>query len=118
MGNLPLARALLRRGVRDLVRISDARMSGTVVLHVSPEAAAGGPLALVRDGDMIELDVEHRRLHLDISAAELTRRRRQWRPPPPPRRRGAAIGDCTSTTSSRPTGEPTSTSWSADAGCR
>ncbi|GAA0997774.1 IlvD/Edd family dehydratase [Acrocarpospora macrocephala] len=88
VGNLPLPSALLRRGVRDLVRISDARMSGTaygtVVLHVSPEAAAGGPLALVRDGDMIELDVEHRRLHLDLPAAELTRRRRQWRPPAAP----------------------------------
>ena len=68
-----------------MVRISDARMSGTaygtVVLHVSPEAAAGGPLALVRDGDMIELDVAARRLHLDVSDAELARRRAAWSAP-------------------------------------
>ena len=70
-----------------MVRISDARMSGTAygtaVLHVSPEAAAGGPLALVRDGDMIELDVEARRLHLDVSDAELAARRAAWQPPEP-----------------------------------
>jgi dihydroxyacid dehydratase/phosphogluconate dehydratase len=85
VGNLPLPRALLRRGVRDVVRISDARMSGTaygtVVLHVAPEAAAGGPLALVRDGDMIELDVERRRLQLDVSGDVLQQRRATWRPP-------------------------------------
>ena len=79
---------VLKRGVTDMVRISDARMSGTaygtVVLHVAPEAAAGGPLALVRDGDMIELDVAGRRLHLDVSEAELARRRSSWRPPVPP----------------------------------
>ena len=71
VGNMPLPPKLLRRGITDLVRISDARMSGTaygtVVLHVSPEAAAGGPLALVREGDFIELDVPGRRLHLDVS---------------------------------------------------
>ncbi|AYN30667.1 dihydroxy-acid dehydratase [Streptomyces albus] len=87
VGNLPLPRYLLERGVTDLVRISDARMSGTafgtVVLHVSPQAAAGGPLALVRSGDLIELDVPGRRLHLDVDAAELARRRTAWEPPAP-----------------------------------
>jgi dihydroxy-acid dehydratase len=75
-----------------MVRISDARMSGTafgtVVLHVAPEAAAGGTLALVRDGDMIELDVEKRRLHLDVSDDEIKRRRAIWQAPPPPADRG------------------------------
>ena len=79
---------LLAQGVEDMVRISDARMSGTaygtVVLHVAPEAAAGGPLALVREGDMIELDVPNRRLHLDVSDAELERRRALWSPPEAP----------------------------------
>jgi L-arabonate dehydrase len=79
MGNLPIPAKLLRAGVTDMVRISDARMSGTawgaVVLHVAPEAAAGGPLALVRDGDVIELDVPARRLHLEVDDAELARRR-------------------------------------------
>jgi dihydroxy-acid dehydratase len=69
-----------------MVRISDARMSGTaygtVVLHSSPEAAAGGPLAFVRSGDMIELDVEKRRLHLEVSDAELARRKGEWQGPP------------------------------------
>jgi dihydroxy-acid dehydratase len=72
------------------VRISDGRMSGTaygtVVLHVSPEAAAGGPLALVREGDFIELDVPGRRLHLDVTEAELARRRAEWQPPKAPAR--------------------------------
>src|SRR5580658_4473614 len=71
-------------GITDMVRISDARMSGTaygtVVLHVCPEAAAGGVLALVKDGDVIELDVEARRLHLDVSDEELARRRAAWNP--------------------------------------
>ncbi|MCC7042994.1 MAG: dihydroxy-acid dehydratase [Acidobacteria bacterium] len=88
VGNMGLPPKLLKAGVKDMVRISDARMSGTaygtVVLHVSPEAAAGGPLALVQDGDMIELDVPGRRLHLDVSEAELTRRRATWQPPPAP----------------------------------
>ena len=92
LGNLPLPAKLLKQGVRDMVRISDARMSGTaygaVVLHVSPEAAAGGNLAFVRDGDMIELDVERRRLALEVSDAELARRRAQWKPPAPPADRG------------------------------
>ncbi len=88
VGNMALPVKLLKKGIRDMVRISDARMSGTaygtVVLHTAPEAAAGGPLALVRDGDMIELDVDKRRLHLDVTAAELERRRAKWRPPEAP----------------------------------
>jgi dihydroxy-acid dehydratase len=87
VGNMPLPEKVLRRGVRDMVRISDARMSGTaygtVVLHTAPEAAVGGPLALVKDGDMIELDVAARRLHLDVPADDLRRRRDAWAPPPP-----------------------------------
>ena len=85
VGNMGLPKKLLEKGVRDIVRISDGRMSGTaygtVVLHVAPEAAIGGNLALVRDGDEIELDVEGRRLHLDISDEELSRRRANWQPP-------------------------------------
>jgi L-arabonate dehydrase len=87
VGNMALPKKLLERGVRDMVRISDARMSGTaygtVVLHCAPEAAAGGPLALVRTGDMIELDVDARRLHLDISDDELARRKASWTAPEP-----------------------------------
>jgi len=87
VGNMGLPPKVLRKGVRDMVRISDARMSGTaygtVVLHVCPEAAAGGPLALVQDGDVVELDVEARRLHLDVDEAELARRRAAWSPPEP-----------------------------------
>jgi dihydroxy-acid dehydratase len=83
---------VLERGVRDMLRISDARMSGTAygaaVLHVSPEAAIGGPLALVRDGDIIELDVPARRLELCVDAEELERRRRNWQPPTPAHTRG------------------------------
>ncbi|NVD40142.1 dihydroxy-acid dehydratase [Ensifer sp. HO-A22] len=85
VGNMALPQKLLKKGVRDMVRISDARMSGTafgtVVLHVAPEAAVGGALALVRDGDWIELDVAGRRLHLDVDEAELARRRQEWTPP-------------------------------------
>jgi L-arabonate dehydrase len=85
VGNLQLPRSVLKQGVRDMVRISDARMSGTsygtIVLHVSPEADAGGPLALVRDGDWIELDVDQRTLTLDVDDAELARRRQEWAPP-------------------------------------
>ena len=88
VGNMGLPPKLLARGIRDMVRISDARMSGTaygtVVLHVCPEAAAGGPLGLVEDGDMIELDVEARRLHLDVSDAVLAERRARWVPQLPP----------------------------------
>jgi dihydroxy-acid dehydratase len=85
-GNMPLPPKVLRKGVTDMVRISDARMSGTaygtVVLHAAPEAAAGGPLALVRNGDVIELDTEARRLHLEVSDAELARRKSEWQGPP------------------------------------
>jgi L-arabonate dehydrase len=85
VGNMGLPAKVLTTGVTDMVRISDARMSGTaygtVVLHVAPEAAVGGPLAFVKDGDMIELDVEARRLHLDVSDEELARRRADWRAP-------------------------------------
>ena len=93
-GNLPLPPKILAKGVTDMVRISDARMSGTaygtVVLHTSPEAAVGGPLALVQNGDMIELDVPHRRLELLVDAALLDRRRAAWRPQPPAFERGYA----------------------------
>jgi L-arabonate dehydrase len=88
VGNMPLPAKLLKQGVSDMVRISDARMSGTaygtVVLHVAPEAAAGGALALVRDGDIIELDVAGRRLELMVSDAELAARRAKWTPPKAP----------------------------------
>ncbi len=84
VGNMGLPPKLLRKGITDMVRLSDARMSGTaygtVVLHTSPEAAAGGPLAVVRNGDMIELDVPARRIHLDISEAELAERLTAWTP--------------------------------------
>jgi L-arabonate dehydrase len=90
VGNMPLPPKILRKGITDMVRISDARMSGTaygtVVLHVAPESAAGGPLALVKTGDIIELDVPARKLHLDVSDEELTRRRAAWVPPEPPKR--------------------------------
>ncbi|MGW6457639.1 IlvD/Edd family dehydratase [Streptomyces sp. NPDC055078] len=85
VGNLPMPRKLLERGVADMVRISDARMSGTAygtcVLHVAPEAAVGGPLALVRTGDEIELDTPGRALVLHVAEAELAYRRGQWKPP-------------------------------------
>jgi dihydroxy-acid dehydratase len=85
VGNFALPAKILKEGVTDMIRISDARMSGTaygtVVLHTAPEAAAGGPLALVRSGDTIELDVEARRLHLHVPDDELARRRAQWKPP-------------------------------------
>jgi L-arabonate dehydrase len=86
VGNMPLPPKLLARGITDLVRISDARMSGTaygtVVLHVSPESAAGGTLALVANGDEIELDVEARKLELRVWGEELNRRRAAWKPDP------------------------------------
>jgi dihydroxy-acid dehydratase len=90
VGNMPLPPKILKKGITDMVRISDARMSGTaygtVVLHVAPEAAAGGPLALVRTGDIIELDVPARKLPLDVSAEELAKRRAAWVPPEAPKR--------------------------------
>ena len=92
VGNMPLPTKILKRGITDMVRISDARMSGTaygtVVLHAAPEASAGGPLALVKNGDEIELDVARRRLHLHVSDAELAKRRAAWKPPKPPMKRG------------------------------
>ena len=88
VGNMGLPPKVLQKGIKDMVRISDARMSGTafgtVVLHTAPEAAAGGPLALVRNGDMIELDVPKRLLFLDVPDEELARRRENWTPPEPP----------------------------------
>ncbi len=88
VGNMPLPPKVLRKGITDMVRISDGRMSGTaygtVVLHTAPEAAAGGPLAVVQSGDLIELDVPARKLHLHVSDAELARRLAEWKKPPPP----------------------------------
>lgn len=92
VGNVDLPEKLLKKGVRDLIRISDGRMSGTaagtVILHVSPESAVGGVLALVQNGDMIELDVEKRKLHLDISDEELQKRKANWKAPEPVATRG------------------------------
>jgi L-arabonate dehydrase len=92
VGNMPLPPKILKRGITDMVRLSDARMSGTaygtVVLHVAPESAVGGPLALVKNGDMIELDVAKRRLHLDVPDKELERRRAAWKKPAPHTDRG------------------------------
>ena len=88
VGNMPLPPKVLRKGITDMVRISDARMSGTaygtVVLHTAPEAAAGGPLSLVQNGDIIELDVPKRLLHLHVSDEELARRQALWKAPEPP----------------------------------
>src|SRR5262249_45470424 len=87
VGNMPLPEKILKKGVRDMVRISDGRMSGTaygtVVLHTAPEAAVGGPLGVVGNGDMIRLDVEGRSLELEVDEAELARRRAAWTPPKP-----------------------------------
>lgn len=92
VGNMALPKKLLQQGITDMVRISDGRMSGTaygtVVLHVSPESAIGGNLALVENGDMIELDVEKRRLHLCVTDEELAKRRAAWTPPPAAASRG------------------------------
>lgn len=92
VGNMPIPRVLLEAGITDMVRVSDARMSGTgygtCVLHVAPEAAVGGPLALVRTGDWIDLDVPERRLELLVDQEELRRRRAEWVPPPPQTPRG------------------------------
>jgi hypothetical protein len=118
VGNMPLPPKVLSKGITDMVRISDARMSGTaygtVVLHTAPEAAAGGPLAMVQNGDMIELNVPARRLHLLISDEELQARlAKHGRPRRLPCRR--ATGSCTSTMCCRPTRAPTWTFWSASA---
>jgi dihydroxy-acid dehydratase len=92
VGNVDLPEKLLQKGVRDMIRISDGRMSGTaggtVVLHISPESAIGGTLALVTDGDMIELDIEKRKLQLVVSDEELQKRRVNWTPPRPHTERG------------------------------
>ncbi|MCW9706070.1 IlvD/Edd family dehydratase [Fodinibius salsisoli] len=92
VGNVDLPAKLIEKGVKDMVRISDGRMSGTafgtVILHVSPESSIGGTLALVENGDMIELDVPGRRLHLDVPEDELERRRAEWSPPKPRADRG------------------------------
>jgi len=89
-GSLPIPRYLAEQGTRDLVRVSDARMSGTaygtVVLHCCPEAATGGPLGLVQNGDIIELDTANRRIDLLVEEAELARRRQRFTPPPLPER--------------------------------
>ena len=94
VGNMPIPAKLLRQGVRDMIRISDARMSGTaygtVVLHIAPEATAGGPLAFVRNGDLITLDVPGRSLHLHISDEEMAARRAAWVAPTPHAVRGYA----------------------------
>jgi dihydroxyacid dehydratase/phosphogluconate dehydratase len=96
VGNMGLPPKVLQTGVTDMVRISDARMSGTaygtVVLHVAPEAAVGGVLALVQDGDVIELDVDQRRLELKVADDELARRRAAWRPQAPPVPAGGYTG--------------------------
>ena len=92
VGNMALPAKLLKKGITDMVRLSDARMSGTafgtVVLHISPEAAEGGPLALVQNGDFIELNVAERRIHLDITESELARRRSAWKAPSSPMQSG------------------------------
>jgi L-arabonate dehydrase len=92
VGNMALPQKILKKGIKDMVRISDGRMSGTAygtaVLHVSPESAIGGNLALVQNGDMIELDVAQRKLHLHVSDEELEKRRAAWTPPTMVAKRG------------------------------
>ncbi|MDB5088815.1 MAG: dihydroxyacid dehydratase, partial [Mucilaginibacter sp.] len=92
VGNMAIPKKLLEKGVTDMVRISDGRMSGTgfgtVVLHVSPEAAAGGTIAIVRDGDLISLDVFNKTLHIELSDAEITERKKQLQPAVPLTNRG------------------------------
>jgi dihydroxy-acid dehydratase len=91
-GMIPMPKALLKQGIRDMVRLSDARMSGTsfgaCVLHVAPESYVGGPLALLRDGDIVRLDVPGRKLDMLVDEAELARRRAEWKQPPPKAGRG------------------------------
>jgi dihydroxy-acid dehydratase len=98
-GMLPIPRKLVKQGVRDMLRISDARMSGTsygsCILHVSPESFVGGPLAFVQTGDIIEVDVAARKIHLDISDAEMEKRKAAWKQPAPkyPRGYGAMFSE-------------------------
>jgi dihydroxy-acid dehydratase len=91
-GQVPIPQKLLKQGVRDMVRISDARMSGTsygaVILHVAPEAAIGGPLAIVQDGDWITTDLEHSTLQLELSDEEIASRMAAWAKPEPQHKRG------------------------------
>jgi dihydroxy-acid dehydratase len=91
-GMLPIPLKLVKQGVRDMLRLSDARMSGTsygaCILHAAPEAYIGGPLALVKTGDLITVDVAERRIHLEVSDAELSVRRAAWVAPPPRFERG------------------------------
>jgi len=92
VGNMALPKKILEMGVEDMVRVSDGRMSGsaygTVFLHVSPEAYLGGTLALVKNGDFIEVDVANKKLHLEVSDEELEKRRKNWTPPEQPMKRG------------------------------
>jgi dihydroxy-acid dehydratase len=94
-GMLPIPKKLLKQGVRDMVRLSDARMSGTsygtCVLHVAPEAYIGGPLALIKTGDIIELDVPKRTINVKLTDAELAERRKSWKPPEPRFLRGYGV---------------------------
>ena len=117
-GKFGLPKKLLQQGVRDMVCISDGRMSGTaygtVILHVAPEAAVGGPLALVQDSDLIELDVEKRSLNMAVPDEELQRRRQAWTPPAPVVTRVTPAS--TSGTCSKPTKALTWTFWSAALG--
>jgi dihydroxy-acid dehydratase len=91
-GMLPMPKKLLKQGVKDMLRLSDARMSGTsygaCILHVAPEAYIGGPLALLRTGDIISVDVPGRSIRMEVSEDELARRRAAWTPPPPRFERG------------------------------
>jgi dihydroxy-acid dehydratase len=91
-GHLPIPARLLKAGVKDMVRLSDARISGTsfgtIVVHISPESAVGGPLAIVQEGDEIELDIAGRRLELHVPDAEIKKRQNDWRPSPPHYERG------------------------------
>ena len=91
-GMIPMPKALLKQGHRDMIRLSDARMSGTsygaCILHVAPEAYIGGPLALIKNGDIIEVDIPERKLNFDISENELINRRDKWKEPEPRYERG------------------------------
>ena len=91
-GMIPMPKALLKQGHRDMIRLSDARMSGTsfgaCILHVAPEAYIGGPLALIKNGDIIEVDIPERKLNVDISENELSNRREKWKEPEPRYERG------------------------------